>query len=139
MREDETILEVRVRNAMKALQELKNKQPTAGDGWVVYRAITNNTWDIDLTNVAASYDRLFRVQYVPDDGDTSNGFAAFYYDVDYNILQNLSFASVYRDSRDPYSFYVRVYGAGGSPSRFVMKLYGFSPKRGSLLITDSAP
>lgn len=139
MREDVLELENKLRKYKEDLNELKVKQPSAGDGWIVYRSITANQWDIDLTNVAASYDRLYRITHVPDDGDQSDGFAIFYYQTDYGMLNNLTFDSSYHDSRDPYSYYIRIYGAGGTPSRFVMKFYVFSPKSGTLSITDSAP
>jgi len=137
--QDIATLQERVRQAMKDLRELKNAQPVAGDGWVVYRSITANQWDIDLTNVSAPYDRLFKITHVPDDGDTSDGFAVFYYETDYGAMNNLTFDSSFRDSRDPYSYYIRVYGAGGTPSRFMMKFYVFSPKKGTLNISNSAP
>lgn len=139
MRDDIPTLQKRVADAMAALIELKTKQPTAGDGWVVYRSITANTWDIDLSNVAGGYDRLFKVTHVPEDGDTSDGFASFYYKTDYGAMVGLTFDSSYQDSRDPYSYYIRIYGAGGPGSRFPMKFYVFSPKRGTLVVTDSAP
>lgn len=139
MRNDIASLQERVSQAMKDLRELKNRQPIAGDGWVVYRSISVNTWDIDLTNVAGSYDQVFKITHVPDDGDTTDGFAAFYYKTDYGAMVNLTFDSSYRDSRDPYSYYLRVYGAGGTPSRFMMKFYVFSPKKGTLSISNSAP
>lgn len=139
MRKELLSLQERVKNAIKDLQELKNKQPTAGDGWRVYRNITANTWDIDLNNVAGGYDRLFKITHVPDDGDTTDGFANFYYKTDYGAMVNLTFDSTYQDQRDPYSWYIRIYGAGGGGSHFTMKFYIFSPKRGTLSITDSAP
>lgn len=139
MRYDLATLQERVRQAMTDLRELKNRQPIAGDGWVVYRSITANQWDIDLTNVSGPYDRLFKITYMPDDGDTDDGFAQFYYETDYNIMNNLTFDSSYRDANDPYSYYIRISGPGGTPSRLVMKFYVFSPKKGTLSITNSAP
>lgn len=139
MRQDLATLQQRVAQAMKDLRELKNAQPIAGDGWVVYRSITDDAWDINLSNVASGYDRLFKITHVPDDGDTDEGFAQFYYKTDYDAMVNLTFSSSYRDSRDPYSYYMRIFGAGGVGSSFRMKFYVFSPKKGTLQITNSAP
>jgi hypothetical protein len=140
MRQDIASLQERFMAAQKALEELKTKQPTAGDGWVVYRSTTGvGVWDIDLNNVSASYDRLFRITHVPDDGDTSDGFALFYGQFDYATMNNLTYGSVYKDAADPYSWYVRIYGAGGAGSKFRAKFFVFSPKKGTLNITNSAP
>jgi hypothetical protein len=54
-------------------------------------------------------------------------------------MNNLTYGSTYKDANDPYSWYVRVYGSGGTPSRFRAKFYVFSPKKGTLLVTNSAP
>lgn len=139
MRKDETILQERIIAAQQALESLKNAQPIAGDGWVVYRSTTGDTWDIDLTNVAGSYDRLFKITHVPDDGDITEGFAKIYGEFDYATMNNLTYGSVYRDADDPYSWFIRIYGSGGTPSKFRAKFYVFSPKRGTLVITNSAP
>ena len=139
MRQDIESLQQRIAQAAKDLRELKNVQPTAGDGWVVYRSTTNSTWDIDLSNVAASYDQLFKITHLPDDGDITNGFAKIYGQFDYDTMVNLTYGSVYRDADDPYSWYIRIYGAGGSGSSFRAKFFVFSQKKGTLQITNSNP
>lgn len=139
MREDVLELENKLRKYKEDLNELKVKQPSAGDGWIVYRSITDNEWDINLSNVSASYDRLWKITHVPDDGDLTEGFAIYYYKTDYGIMSGLTFDSTYYDSREPYTYYLRIYGAGGPGSRLVMKFYVFSPKSGTLSITDMAP
>ena len=139
MREDNLQLENRLKELRRNLDELKTKQPTAGDGWVMYRSISSDTWDINLLNVSAPYDKVFRIAHDPEDGDLTGGFAIFYYKTDYNNMINLTFGSTYYDSRDPYAYYMRVYGSGGVGSSFQMKFYVFSPKRGSLTITTQDP
>lgn len=140
MRQDIATLQERFVAAQKALEELKTKQPTSGDGWRVYRSTTApGVWDIDLNNVAASYDRLFKITHVPDDGDISEGFAVFFGQFDYATMNNLTYGSTYKDAADPYTWWVRIYGTGGPGSKFRAKMFVFSPKRGTLNITNSAP
>jgi hypothetical protein len=140
MRQDIASLQDRIKNAQAVLNNLKNAQPASGDSWVVYRSTTGvGVWDINLADVAGPYDRLFKVTHVPEDGDSSNGFARFFGQFDYNTMVNLTYDATYKDAADPYSWYLRVYGAGGVGSRFRAKFYVFSPKRGTLLVTNTAP
>lgn len=139
MRKDISTLQERFKAAVLALQELKNRQPAAGDGWRVYRSTTTDTYDINLSDVSAPYDRLFKITHLPDDGDNTEGFANFYYKKAPGGFVNLTLGGTYLDQRDPYSLYIRIYGSGGGGSKLALKFYVFSPKRGTLQITDTAP
>lgn len=140
MRQDLATLQDRIKAAAATLAQLKNAQPASGDSWRVYRSTTApGVWDINLANVAASYDQTIKVSHVPDDGDTSEGFAVMFGQYDYNTMNNLTYSAPYKDAADPYSLYVRIYGAGGPGSLFRAKFYVFSPKKGKLQTSIYTP
>lgn len=140
MRQDIATLQDRIKAARAELDALKNAQPASGDSWVVYESSTpQGVWDINLVNVAGPYDKTIKVSHVPDDGDTSQGFAVFFGQYDYDTMNNLTYYSPYKDAADPYSLYVRIAGAGGTPSSFRAKFYVFSPKKGTLQTSIYTP
>lgn len=133
IRKDLLTLAERVKQAQKELDDLKNKQPIRGDSWVVHRSQTDDTWDLQVDNVASNYSQLFKVTL--DVEDPSNGFMIQVNEWD--ELNGITFVS-FPDYDDPFSHYFLVYSAFGwsATNHLYMKFYCFSPQSGIITVTQ---
>lgn len=64
MREPDTVISL-LKELRAAMDQIKNAQRLAGDGWIVYRTATSNTWDINATLVLTEVKRWL-VTFTPD-------------------------------------------------------------------------
>ena len=65
MREEHDIL-WELRQLQDEVQQIKLAQSLAGDGWIVYRSATVNTWDINTT-LFYSEIRRWKITFTPDE------------------------------------------------------------------------
>lgn len=137
-RQDLLSLQERVRNAMRALAELKRTpQPMAGDSWIYYRRMIAPAWDHEAHGITSpSYEKLYKVTYEVARPDT--GFALPFVEVEWDTpAQNMSYNwSPVRD--DPYSWWLRVnHVSYNSDSAGInIRFNIFSPQTGTISVTE---
>lgn len=132
-------LEERVATAKKELEQLKTAQPMAGDSFLFYRGITNDTWDLQFTGITGTtWKRIYKVTL--DVADPTRGFANLFYDMETPDNLFMSIEPVYDD---PYSYWVLVYHVDytAAAGQAYVKFYLFAPQRGTISITliESTP
>lgn len=131
LRKDILSLSERVKDAAKMLEELKKPQPLRGDSWVVHRAISDDTWDLQLNNVASNFKQRYKMTVNVE--DPSNGFMNMTYATD---ITGGIFWDAFPDYDDPYSHYFQIYSGFGwnATNHLYLKFYAFSPQRGTISI-----
>lgn len=132
-RQDIPTLEQRVAQARRELEQLKTAQPMAGDSFLFYRGISNNTWDLNFSGITSTtWRRIYKVTMNVD--DPSRGFVNMFYDSD--IQENL-FLSIEPVADDPYSYWVLAYHVDytAAAGQARVKFYMFAPQRGTISVT----
>lgn len=132
----------RIARMESEVRSMKAPQPSTGDGWIVYRIQTEDTWDLEITAGGSSYDQTFNISV--DYADGTNSALRFVHiilidDQDFNGTGG-SFGYNYASTGIPQradSINLRVRANSDYNAAHILrfKFVGFSPYKGTFNVS----